>query len=169
MRKFAQNGINGLVIEKMSSELGCSKSSFYWYFKNRDEFIARLIERWVELSTQQVILSSSELEKEDDQITKMLYEMFSATRKGDFLFYLRKLSEEIPAFYTVLESIEQTRMSYATELFRKVGMDREVAEQKSHILYHYYLGWYERFKNAEVEDEELDRHIRTLRIHLLGM
>ncbi|TVX88060.1 TetR/AcrR family transcriptional regulator [Paenibacillus agilis] len=169
MRQFAQSGVNGLVIEKMSSELGCSKSSFYWYFKSRDEFIARLIERWVELSTQQVILSSSEPENAEDQITKMLIEMFSVTRKGDFLFYLRKLSEEATAFYTMLETIEQTRMSYAAALFKKVGMDPEVAEQKSHILYHYYLGWYERFKKDQVEDEELDRHIKMLRAHLLGM
>ncbi|WP_051217348.1 TetR/AcrR family transcriptional regulator [Paenibacillus assamensis] len=169
MRQFAQSGVNGLVIEKMSSELGCSKSSFYWYFKNRDEYIARLIDRWVELSTEQVILSSSGPEKVEDQITKMLIEMFSVTRKGDFLFYLRKLSEEVPAFFTVLETIEQTRMSYAAELFRKVGMDPEVAEQKSHILYHYYLGWYERFKKDPVTDEELDRHLRMLRVHLLGL
>ncbi|WP_258207563.1 TetR/AcrR family transcriptional regulator [Paenibacillus radicibacter] len=169
MRRFAQSGVNGLVIEKMASELGCSKSSFYWYFKNRDEFIARLIERWFKISTQQVILSSSDLEKAEDQIAEMLVQMFSVTRKGDFLFYLRKLSEEIPAFYTTLETIEQKRMSYATELFIKVGMNPEVAEQKSHILYHYYLGWYERFKNAQVEYEELDRHISMLRVQLLGL
>ncbi len=169
MRQFAQSGVNGLVIEKMSSELGCSKSSFYWYFKNRNEFITRLIERWVELSTQQVILSSSEPEKAEDQMTKMLIQMFSGTRKGDFLFYLRKLSEEVPVFHIMLETIEQTRMSYATALFRKVGMDPEVAEQKSLILYHYYLGWYERFKKDQVEDEELYRHIRMLRVQLLGI
>ncbi|WP_239616425.1 hypothetical protein [Cohnella mopanensis] len=102
-------------------------------------------------------------------MTKMLIQMFSGTRKGDFLFYLRKLSEEVPVFHIMLETIEQTRMSYATALFRKVGMDPEVAEQKSLILYHYYLGWYERFKKDQVEDEELYRHIRMLRVQLLGI
>ena len=153
----------------MASELGCSKSSFYWYFKNRNEFVTRFIERWVEVATQQVILSSSEPEKAEDQITRMLTQMFTATRKGDFLFYLRKLSEEVPAYNTMLETIEQTRMSYAEALFRKLGMEPESAEQKSHILYHYYLGWYERFKHAQVEDEELKRHIRMVRKQLLGI
>ncbi|WP_042168737.1 TetR/AcrR family transcriptional regulator [Paenibacillus gorillae] len=169
MRQFAEGGVNGLVIEKMAIELGCSKSSFYWYFKNRNEFISRLIERWVELSTQQVILNSSEPEKAEDQITGMLIQMFSVTRKGDFLFYLRKLSAEAPAFHTMLETIEQTRMSYAAALFRKAGLDPEAAEQKSHLLYHYYLGWYERFKQSQVDDEELNLHISMLRAQLLGI
>ncbi|MFF2092724.1 hypothetical protein [Paenibacillus sp. NPDC058174] len=99
----------------------------------------------------------------------MLIQMFSVTRKGDFLFYLRKLSEEAPAFHSMLEMIEQTRMSYAAALFRKAGMDSVAAEQKSHILYHYYLGWYERFKQSQVEAEELNLHISMLRSQLLGI
>ena len=169
MAQFAQSGVDGLVIEKMSSELGCSKSSFYWYFKNRNEFIARLVERWTELSTQQVIRSSSVSEKAEDEIMNLLKQMFSATRRGDFLFYLRKLCTEYPSFHEMLEMIEQTRMRYAQELFRTVGMAPEVAELKSHILYHYYLGWYERYKHEQVGDEELKRHIGMIRVQLLGI
>lgn len=169
MEKFAQNGVEGLVIEKMSSELGCSKSSFYWYFKNRDEFIARLVERWSEIATQQVIRNASVSEQAEDQIRSMLTQMFSATRKGDFLFFLRKLSKEYPAFQARLETIEMSRMKYAQELFIKSGMVPEKAEQKSRILYHYYLGWYERHKHDQIEVEELNHHIGILREQLLGI
>lgn len=63
-----------------------------------------------EISTQQVIQSSSVPEKAEDQIITMLTQMFSATQKGDFLFYLRKLGEDYPAFHEILETLEQTRM-----------------------------------------------------------
>ncbi|QSF45053.1 hypothetical protein [Paenibacillus tianjinensis] len=102
----------------MSSELGCSKSSFYWYFKNRNEYIARMVKHWGEISTQQVILSSSVAEKAED-------------------------------------------------LFVRIGMVPAAAEQKSRILYHYYLGWYERYKHEQIGDEELHRHIGMLREQLL--
>ncbi|MNH41155.1 hypothetical protein D3C79_1025970 [compost metagenome] len=95
--------------------------------------------------------------------------MFSATQKSDFLFYLRKLGEDYPAFHEVLETLEQTRMKYAQELFIKIGMVPAVAEQRSHILYHYYLGWYERYKHERIGDEELNRHIDMLREQLLGI
>ncbi|MFC5401313.1 TetR/AcrR family transcriptional regulator [Cohnella soli] len=169
MRQFAQSGVNGLVIEKMSSELGCSKSSFYWYFKNRKEFISRVVNQWSELSTQLVICNSSVPEKTEDKIINMLDQMFSATRKGDFLFYLRKLGKAQQSFQGLLENIEQTRLDYAKELFVEAGMDSVVAEQKSQLLYHYYLGWYERNKHVQVEQEELNRHVSMLRQQLLGI
>ncbi|WP_256257691.1 MULTISPECIES: TetR/AcrR family transcriptional regulator [unclassified Paenibacillus] len=168
IEQFAQSGADGLVIEKMSADLGCSKSSFYWYFKNRHEFITRLVQRWAELSTNQVIQTSSVHEKPEDQITDLLTQMFSATRKGDFLFYLRKASKDSPAFHTILETIEQARMKYAEELFTKAGMNPEAAAHKSTLLYHYYLGWYERSKYEPVGEEEVNRHIDMLWVQLLG-
>lgn len=169
MDKFAQSGVDALVIEKMSSELGCSKSSFYWYFKNRHEFVARIVERWMEMSTQEVIRNASALERAEDQITSMLKQMFAVTGKGDFLYYLRKMASTNPDFLEKLESIEQTRLSYAQELLVKAGMDRNTGEQKAYILYHYYLGWYERNKQRQIGEDELDRHIGMLREQLLGI
>lgn len=169
MEKFALSGADGLVIEQMATELGCSKSSFYWYFKNRHEFIVRLVDRWSETATQQVILHSSVSEKAEDQMNNLLTEMFSVTQKGDFLFYLRKLAGENTTFHTILETIEQARMQYARELLIRLGMVDEAAEHKSRILYHYYLGWYERHKHEPVREEELALHISLLRVHLLGL
>ena len=36
---FSETGISGIVIEKMSKILNCNKSSFYWHFKAKKEFI----------------------------------------------------------------------------------------------------------------------------------
>nr|WP_207952194.1 TetR/AcrR family transcriptional regulator [Paenibacillus turpanensis] len=169
MEKFAESGIDGMVIEKMAAELGCSKSSFYWYFKNRYEFIARFVERWAQIATQQVILESSVLEKTEEQITELLVQMFSVTGKGDFLFYLRNLAKQYLSFQSTLEMIERKRMQYACELFTKAGMPPQEAEQKSFLLYHYYLGWYERHKYEQIHQEEIYRHIEMLKTQLLGV
>ncbi|RIX60060.1 TetR/AcrR family transcriptional regulator [Paenibacillus nanensis] len=169
IEKFAHSGERGLIIDQMSKELGCSKSSFYWYFEDRSDFIARIVERWSEIATEDVIRSSSAPENVVERITTMLKHMFSATRKGDFLFYLRKWSEESQSFQTELATIERTRMNYAKELFVRAGMSSETAESKSFILYHYYLGWYERHKNQRIGEEELRLHIEQLRMQLLGL
>lgn len=169
MEQFGLNGVEGLVIEKMAAEFGCSKSSFYWYFKNRQEYIARIVERWSEISTEQVIRSSSMSGEAEDQLSHVLREMFCVTQKGDFLFYLRKLARDHSAFHAILEQIENTRMMYVQDLLTKLGMEPEVAEQKSRLLYHYYLGWYERQKHEQIGEEELLQHMGILRVHLLGI
>jgi len=166
---FARNGLDGLVIEKMASALGCSKSSFYWYFDNRQHYIARIVERWVELSTLEIMQRPSGPGSADVQLTELLARMFSATRKGDFLFYFRKLAGDDPVFREKLETVERMRMQYAEGLIGRLGMDPAAAEQKAHLLYHYYLGWYERHKHCHMEDEQLERHIGMLRTQLLGL
>lgn len=40
---FAENGINGVTIERLSEELNLAKSSLYSYFNNKAEFINRML------------------------------------------------------------------------------------------------------------------------------
>lgn len=167
MERFAYHGAEGLVIEKMAAELGCSKSSFYWYFRDRNAFVMRIVEHWAELSTAQVIRSSTKHKQVENQLEAMLKEMFSATGKGDFLFYLRKLAASCSSLEERLAEIEQLRISYAHELLVKTGLAQEVAMQKAELLYHYYLGWYERHKHHIITDKQLTDHIAMLRQQLL--
>lgn len=153
----------------MAAELGCSKSSFYWYFNNRNEYISCVVERWSEITTQQVIRNASRSEKAEDQLMMILTQLFSVTQKGDFLFYLRKLAIERPSLHPYLATIEQTRMEYVQGILCKLGLPPMVAEQKATILYHYYLGWYERHKNEQIGEEELLQHIHMLRAQLIGV
>jgi AcrR family transcriptional regulator len=169
MEQFARSGSDGLVIEQMASELGCSKSSFYWYFKNRKDYIVRIVERWSDITTQQLIRQSSGAGTAEDQLDTLMREMFAVTQKGDFLFYLRKFAGEHADYQTILDTIEEARVLHAQELLTRLGMHLEAAEHKSRILYHYYLGWYERHKHEPVREEDLEQHIGTLRTHLLGI
>jgi AcrR family transcriptional regulator len=167
IERFSQNGIEGLVIERMSIELGCSKSSFYWYFKNRGEFVRRVVERWMEQATDQVMQYTKAQGTIEQQINQLLVQMFSVTRKGDFLFYLRKLSAEDPDYQEIIDRMEYERIHFGQELLEKAGLTPKRAEQKSRILYHYYLGWYERHKYQHVKEEEVQHHIDMLQSHLL--
>lgn len=167
MERFSQNGVEGLVIEKMSVELGCSKSGFYWYFKNRSEFVRRIVERWMEQTTDQVMQLARTQGTIEQQIGHLLFQMFSVTCKGDFLFYVRKLAMEDPHYQGIIDRMEHERMRFVQELLGKTGLSPERAEQKSRILYHYYLGWYERHKYQQVKEEEVQHHIDLLQAHLL--
>ncbi|MFB9328838.1 TetR/AcrR family transcriptional regulator [Paenibacillus aurantiacus] len=169
MKRFANNGVDGLVIERMASELGCSKSSFYWYFNDRSEFIAKIVDHWAHVTTQQVMRKADGAEQSLERLIALLTQMFSVTRVGDFLFYLRKLGRENPYYDEVLEQIERTRMDYARQLLIQAGMDPETAGHKSSLLYHYYLGWYERHKDQSIGEEEPHRHVDLLRRQLLGI
>jgi AcrR family transcriptional regulator len=162
MAYFAKGGAKALVVEKIAAELGTSKSSFYWYFSNRGVYLQRIVEEWTARSTTQVMELSVQAPKAEEQLQSMLRQMFSVTGKGDFLFYLRKLALQEPSYASVLQRIEQARMGHAKELFIRRGFPDERASHLSWMLYHYYLGWYERHKNVTQSAAEVERHLDRL-------
>lgn len=167
--RFARGGPEALVIESMSSELKCSKSSFYWYFTNRSAFIRRIVDDWIEKSTQKVITASLEPIAAEEKLTELLCQMLAVTRKGDFLFYLRKLSAEESDYQEVLDQMERARMNFAQALFMQIGLPAEAADHKAWFLYHYYLGWYERHKLHQLTEEDVLHHVTLLREHLIQL
>jgi AcrR family transcriptional regulator len=48
---LAVEGVDHVTVLNLSERLGVSRSSFYWYFKNRDELLGALLDRWDELNT----------------------------------------------------------------------------------------------------------------------
>jgi AcrR family transcriptional regulator len=162
MECFSQGGAEAIVIEKMASSLECSKSSFYWYFNDRSIFLQRVIEEWKKRATLQVIDSSSEEQDVDRQPESLLHQMFSVTGRGDFLFYLRRLSMKEPMYRSILDEVEQLRLEYAKHLLTKKGFTEERASRLSSMLYHYYLGWYERHKHETLNEQAIQQHVRML-------
>ena len=53
-KTFADQGVSGIVVEKMAKVLKVNKSSFYWYFKTKKEFIRQLIMFWKTQETDQI-------------------------------------------------------------------------------------------------------------------
>ncbi|WP_274483794.1 hypothetical protein [Paenibacillus polymyxa] len=52
----------------------------------------------------------------DERIRELLTQMFGKTKRGDFLFYLRKLSLKDDSYRSLLDEFEQMRMEFMKEL-----------------------------------------------------
>ena len=48
LTELSRKGRAGLRIEGLSAALGVSRGSFYWHFKDRDDFVHSLLEYWFE-------------------------------------------------------------------------------------------------------------------------
>jgi AcrR family transcriptional regulator len=55
LRVLAAEGVAHVTVLDLSQRLGVSRSSFYWYFKNRDDLLDALLTRWEELNTRSIV------------------------------------------------------------------------------------------------------------------
>lgn len=159
---FSKGGIDALIVEKMAKEFACSKSSFYWYFKGREEFIDKIVAMWAERATSDVIYVSSGDMPGDERVRTVLKKMFGNVQSGDFLLHFRKLGQKNVKYSKTLKSIETNRMNYMSELLQQLGICEERAKIKSLMIYHYYLGWYERHKYEPITQDETEMQVQLM-------
>ena len=56
---LGKKGAGELTVESLARQLGVTKGSFYWHFRDRADFFRQLIEYWDEHFTQTVIAKIS--------------------------------------------------------------------------------------------------------------
>ena len=52
---LANEGIEAVRITRLAADLGVTRGSFYWHFKDRDDLLAALIEAWEARNTSALI------------------------------------------------------------------------------------------------------------------
>src|SRR5207245_3767064 len=73
-RAIARGGVDAVAVEPIAAELGATKGSFYWHFKNRGALIEAALDEWEQRLTDDVI---EELDRESDP-ARRLKNLFAA-------------------------------------------------------------------------------------------
>jgi AcrR family transcriptional regulator len=170
LQKFAEGGVDALVIEQLAMQLGSSKTSFYWYFKNRSSFVDKIADYWYQQATKSIIahIEAHQTAAPEQQVKQLLSIMFSSNEGKDFVYHLRKLGAAEPPYGQMLHRIEQQRIAYMSSLLNRCGLSPKEADKTSELLYNYYLGWYERNKHRTLTSQEAEQQIALL-IPFIGM
>ena len=88
--QFSENGIKGIVVEKMASILAVNKSSFYWHFKTKTDFVNEIIDQWVESDTNGIISNISNDLSGKEKFDKLVMISFKKEPYLDFIFFLKR-------------------------------------------------------------------------------
>ena len=52
---LVRDGVDTVKVLALASKLEVSRSSFYWYFKSRDDLLLALLDQWEERNTQSIV------------------------------------------------------------------------------------------------------------------
>ena len=112
-----------------------TKGSFYWHFKNRDEFLEALLHEWVNRETEGIIRQVDE--KNGDAIAKLMY-LFELAINDD-----GKVENAIRAWATkdvkaanILSKVDSHRLEYTRDLFLQIGFSGIDAMVRARMAYY---------------------------------
>jgi len=152
---FADSGQGGINVELMAKKLKCNKSSFYWHFKNRTNFLLELIEHWLTNSSGSIISITYFNNNPVKTFETFLTKSFKDKSRGDLIFHLRKLAHADSRFQEVVNDIDNKRQEYITLMIKNLGYNDNDARVKAQLFLHFFRGWYQVNKYKESSEPEL--------------
>ncbi|MBS1191818.1 MAG: regulatory protein, TetR [Rhodocyclaceae bacterium] len=135
---LAKEGISGLRVEVLAKTCGVTKGSFYWHFKDRQDLLAAVLERWREGRIRDIEKTTAALPgKEPDQLHHVI-EVYGASRnrKGMSIeLAVRDWARHDSMAAEVVEAVDLYRLGCTRKLFVSAGMSDAEAKSRSLLLY----------------------------------
>lgn len=136
---MTRSSIEQVKVEKIARDLGVSKGSFYWHFKDREDLLAQILNEWKVASTFGI---QTRLEDEEPSPARRLLRFMelplrsaSALRAADLelaiLGWARRSDEAAQA----VREVDAARCLNLAGLFREMGFDAAEATFRAHQAY----------------------------------
>ncbi len=139
-------GVSGIKITDLARRLGVTKGSFYWHFKDREDYLEAIVQTWEDDSRE--LFAKVDAEADPHERIRILLSLMTervGQRKGRFpdhamftwAHHDRKIARRVAA-------IEQERLEVLGRLARDLGFARGEGETRALIIYLSAASWLER-------------------------
>lgn len=160
---FAQDGPDGVRVERLARTLGVSKGSFYWHHRDRQALLTTLLDRWETLNTT-LIAHAEQGGPPRACVQRVLDRLFdgaptSLRSETQFLAW----SRTDPQAAVVTARVEDRRVAFLTRQLRRSGLNAPDAAQRAELLYAALIGLLDRTgRDAVTDPTPLRTHLLTL-------
>ncbi len=160
-----QDGIDTVKVMALAARLDVSRSSFYWYFTNRDSLLVALLEHWEERNTRSIV---DQCGMEAACINAAACNFFRCFIDPSLFdrgleFAVRSWARQDSAVRKRIDAADATRLQALEAMFIRHGFDRPEAEWRARMIYFMQLGYHA----LEVQ-ETMDVRMSRLSGYLLG-
>jgi AcrR family transcriptional regulator len=137
-------GIGGVEVGPLCRRVGVTKGSFYYHFENRDAFLGRLIEHWLETCapTPGSVAEFDRVAGLEDRVRAVL-DFIRRNDLGRYDLPMRTWATENVKARQAVELMDKLRLSATARLFEADGWAREAALQQAQTMYYFIAGRYE--------------------------
>jgi len=165
MDVLISDGVEKVKVLTIAERLDVSRSSFYWYFKGRQDLLDSLLELWEATNTAAIVRQTKLPAK---TITQACYNFFKCFIDPNLFnsaldFAVRDWAKRSGKVRRILDQSDQTRISAIEEVFRHFGYDETDALTRARILYYMQTGY-----NAAELNEPIETRLALTPSYILG-
>jgi AcrR family transcriptional regulator len=138
-----ESGVDSVKILPLAKKLNLSRTSFYWFFKDREELLAALVGKWREKNTGNLVKQS---EAYAESIAEAMLNVFDcwldpSLFDSPFEFAIRSWAIQSPDILAEVQSADQVRLDAMSRMFVRFGFKPISADVRARTMYLVQIGY----------------------------
>jgi AcrR family transcriptional regulator len=141
---LVRDGAAEVKILSLADRMGVSRSSFYWYFKNREDLLQALLEEWEARNTALVVAHCGMPARTITGAVCNFFRCFVDPSRFDhgLDFAVREWSRRDEGLRARVDAADAARIDAVTAMFARHGHAPADADARARILYFMQLGYH---------------------------
>jgi len=140
LEEVAKKGGAKLRIDKLVDGLGVTKGSFYWHFKDREDFVQSLVAFWAEHTTGQVMERTDQVQGDARERLWSVMQIIFTEGLDKYELPMRAWAAEEPQVAPIMREVEVGRLAYVRNLFAEMGFQGQDLEMRTRLFICYACG-----------------------------
>jgi AcrR family transcriptional regulator len=139
---LVDQGIDHVRVDLLARELGVTRGSFYWHFRDREDLLRRVLQAWSERSTvsltQRLVLAqSADPQAQLRDVITLPFRGRAAAKAARIELAIRAWARRDEMARRAVDESDAARLAYHGEIFVALGFQGAQAQARAFLLYGY--------------------------------
>ncbi|ANP38074.1 TetR family transcriptional regulator [Phaeobacter gallaeciensis] len=141
--ELTAHGVGAVKIMPLAKKLGVSRTSFYWYFKDREALLEAMIRHWEDKNTSNLVART---EAYAENLFEAVFNLFDCWLDPDLFdsrldLAIRNWARSDPSLQARLDLADARRKRAMTDMLIRYGYDPEDAEIRALTMIYTQIGY----------------------------
>ena len=138
-----EGGVEAVKILPLAKRLKLSRTSFYWFFKDREELLGALTARWRDKNTGNLVKQTQAYAESLAEAMLNVFDCWLDSELFDsrFEFAVRSWALQSPEILAQVQEADQVRIEALTRMFVRFGLSDTNADVRARTTYLVQIGY----------------------------
>ncbi len=139
---LVDQGIDHVRVDVLARELGVTRGSFYWHFRDREDLLRRVLHAWSERATVGLTQRLATARAADPQaqlrdVITLPFRGRAAAKAARIELAIRAWARRDEMARRAVDEADAARLAYHAEIFSALGFKGAQAKERAFLLYGY--------------------------------
>ena len=141
---LVDQGIDHVRVDVLAGQLGVTRGSFYWHFRDREDLLRRVLQAWSDHATAQLTrrleTARSDPREQLQDVISLPFRGRAAARAARIELAIRAWARRDATARHAVDEADAARLGYIAQVFSAMGFSILEARSRAFLIYTYVLG-----------------------------